>query len=177
MIEYGGLALAGLIVFGIGLLKFSPIRPGERSAEILLAMISGICLLFILGGAFEPVAGGPGGAIARLAVLWVGALCGYLVYRLLPKRAPEPPRMSAEYRVATRRIDQAFEAMQADAARGALPGDLTRAKAHFREIDRGFEELQREGQRLRSQSRQITLAGFIATVLLLAYLVVQYLMV
>jgi hypothetical protein len=74
MIEYSGYALCGLIVFGLGLLKSSPIRAGERSAELVLAIISGIALLFILASAFEPVAGGPDDAIARLAALWVGAL-------------------------------------------------------------------------------------------------------
>ncbi len=169
MIEYGALALGGLIVFGIGLAKLSPIRPGERGAEILLAIFSGVALLSML-------LGGPDGAMARVGAFWFGALCGYVVYRLVPKRASEPPRMSAQYHAATRRIDRAFEALKADAPGGVHTGDLSDAKAHSREIDRGFEELQREGERLRSQSRQVVLAGFIGTALFVAYLVVQYLM-
>jgi hypothetical protein len=170
MIEYGASALGGLIVFGIGLAKLSPIQPGERAAEVLLAIISGLALLSML-------LDGPSGAMARVAAFWFGALCGYVVYRLVPKRVPEPPRMSAQYHAATRRIDRAFEALKADAAGGVQTADLSHAKAHFREIERGFEELQREGKRLRSQSRQVMLAGFICTALFVAYLVVQYLMV
>ncbi len=136
MIEYGGLALAGLIVFGIGLLKFAPTRLGERSAEILLAMISGICLLFILGRAFEPVAGEPGGAIARLAALWVGALCGYIVYRLYRLRVPPQPersrlrpgpRLPPGYEAESGRMDQLFRAMRADIKGGTLSPEKKQA--------------------------------------------------
>jgi hypothetical protein len=136
MIEYAGLALAGLIVFGIGLLKFSPIRAGERGAEILLAIISGICLLFILGGAFEPAAGRPGGAIARLAALWVGAVCGYIVYRLYRLRVPPQPersrlqpgpRLPPGYEAENRRMDQLFQAMRADMKGGTLSPEKKQA--------------------------------------------------
>jgi hypothetical protein len=166
MMEYGGLALSGLIVFGIGMLRLSPTRPGERSAEILLAIISALCLLSGVFGATD-------GATGRLAAAWTGAVCGYLIYRLLPKRAPEPPRMSAQYHAATRRIDEAFEALKVDAA-GDAPDQLARAKVHFHQIDKGFQELAREGERMRSRSRQTTLAGAVIMLLFLVYLVVQY---
>ena len=175
MLENGAWALAGLIGFGLGLLKLSPIRPGERAAEVLLALFSAVALLFTLGEAFGLVTAGPAGGNARVAAFWVGTVLGYAVYRLLPKRAAqsEPPRMSAEYHAATRQIDEAFEALKADAGRGA-PDELARTKAHFRQIDRGFEALAREGERIRARSRQTWLAATIILVLLLVYLAIHF---
>ena len=176
MLENGGWALAGLIAFGLGLLKLSPIRPGERAAEVVLALISAFALLLTVGEAFGLVVPGPAGGNARVMAFWVGAGLGYLLYRLLPKRAarPEPPRMSAEYHAATRQIDEAFEGLKADAARGA-PDELARTKAHFRQVDRGFEALAREGERIRLRSRQTYVTAFVILMLLLLYLAIHFL--
>lgn len=165
---------AGFVAFLVGLLRFLPLRPGGRDPEIVFAIFSIIVLLTFLAAGF----GLSTDFSWRVSVFYGGTVAAYFLSRLFPRRERDAPRLPPQYVALSRRIDETFKAMEADdAMQGVLPGDPIRAKAHLRALERDFKELQREGQRLRSQRRHVVMAGFIGTLLFLAYLAVQYLMV
>jgi hypothetical protein len=135
MLEFFGLALAGTIVFLIGLARLSPIRAGDRTAEIVLAIFSALTLAAALVNALDTSA--PSGdklaAAGRMFALCVGAVCGYLVYRLYRRRVPERsrlrpgPRLPPGYEAASQRMGQLLQAARADRARGTLSEEKKQA--------------------------------------------------
>jgi hypothetical protein len=154
MLEFFGLALAGTIVFLIGLARLSPIRAGDRTAEIVLAIFSALTLAAALVNALDTSA--PSGdklaAAGRMFALCVGAVCGYLVYRLYRRRVPPQPersrlrpgpRLPPGYEAASRRMGQLLEAARADRTRGTLSEEKKQAYLKALEENKALLDLHR----------------------------------
>jgi hypothetical protein len=191
MIELLGVALGGFVVFFIGLAKHSPLRPGQRTAEVLLAIVSVIALVFLALGAVDLVLRPHEpdfGAAARLFALYIGFASGYFSYRIFRRRlehkaretAPaNEPSMSPEYHAANRRMDEIFEALRAESANSrSLSRGGRELESYARMIEESGEALLKEAQR-ESQVResQILQTATVITISFVAFFVVYVILV
>lgn len=173
MIDLAAWAFGGFIVFLILLVKHAPYRPGDRGPETLLAGCTAITfiLMFLeVAGIIETADRSAFAGAARILALNAGAACAYFAYRLFrrakhrsPRHRPlERPRMSPEYEAASRRMDEIFGAMLADALRGPPSSrDPRKIPSYAKMIGEASEAMLREAKREPQSVRAAKMAGLV----------------
>jgi preprotein translocase subunit SecG len=171
MIELLAIAFAGFVAFLLGLLKYLPLKHGDRDPEHLLAIVSSIVLLLFLAASIGLLTGF---SWLRIAVFYGGTVAAYFLSRLFPRREREIPQLPPEYVALSRRMDETFKAMKDKVARGGEPSqqDALTLTSYTKMVDESSEAML---QQIRRESRMVKMAALAIMAFFLIYMVIAIL--